>query len=81
MIDVGIPVRNDRREDGKIDKRLMHNKIMIVDSKFVLMGSFNWTENAELKNYENVMILDGDYFIKSYEAEFEKLWKKFEYNA
>ena len=81
MIEAGIEVRNDSKADDKINERLMHNKIMIVDSKFVLMGSFNWTENAELKNYENVMILDGDYFIKSYEAEFEKLWKKFEYNA
>ena len=37
---------------------IAHNKIMIIDSKKVITGSFNFTENAEKNNAENVIILD-----------------------
>ena len=31
---------------------------MIIDSKKVITGSFNFTENADKNNAENVIILD-----------------------
>lgn len=36
--DAGIPTRCDSEE-----KYHMHNKFMLVDQKFLLTGSFNWT--------------------------------------
>ena len=33
---------------------IAHNKIMIVDRKTVITGSFNFTESAELRNAENL---------------------------
>jgi len=37
---------------------IAHNKVMIIDSKKVITGSFNFTENADKNNAENVIILD-----------------------
>jgi len=34
-----------------------HNKVMIIDSKKVITGSFNFTENADKDTAENIIIL------------------------
>ena len=43
-----------------IDDRhaIAHNKIMIIDNRVVITGSFNFTMAAENKNAENLLILD-----------------------
>jgi phosphatidylserine/phosphatidylglycerophosphate/cardiolipin synthase-like enzyme len=38
MADAGIPCRTDNAEQYH-----MHNKFMIVDSLYIVTGSFNWT--------------------------------------
>lgn len=42
-----------------VDKKhaIMHNKIMVIDDRVVITGSFNFTENAEENNAENLLIL------------------------
>lgn len=42
-----------------VDKRhaIMHNKVMVIDGRVVITGSFNFTENAEQRNAENLLIL------------------------
>ena len=37
----------------------MHNKYMIIDDEYVIIGSFNWTNYAVNSNYENCVILKG----------------------
>lgn len=51
LLQAGIPII--------IDKTLgiAHNKIMIIDQTYVITGSFNWTENAQQKNAENIVII------------------------
>jgi len=39
---------------------IAHNKVMIVDGKTVLTGSFNFSEAAEENNAENLLIIQGD---------------------
>ena len=34
----------------------MHHKFAIIDGKKLISGSFNWTMQAAMGNYENVMI-------------------------
>jgi phosphatidylserine/phosphatidylglycerophosphate/cardiolipin synthase-like enzyme len=34
-----------------------HNKIMLLDGRVVITGSFNFTKNAEEKNAENLLII------------------------
>jgi phosphatidylserine/phosphatidylglycerophosphate/cardiolipin synthase-like enzyme len=38
---------------------IAHNKVMIIDQKVVLTGSFNFTNQAEHQNAENLLIIKG----------------------
>ena len=64
----GVPVRNDT------NPRLMHNKVMIIDGKIVLTGSFNWSAGAERRNNENLIVIRSIYVARVYEEEFDKIW-------
>jgi phosphatidylserine/phosphatidylglycerophosphate/cardiolipin synthase-like enzyme len=51
---------------------IAHNKVMIVDRKTLITGSFNFTQQAELHNAENLLILKGHpELVGSYRAAFE----------
>ena len=45
---------------------IAHNKIMIIDKKNVITGSFNFTKAAEDKNAENVLIISSEELAKVY---------------
>jgi phosphatidylserine/phosphatidylglycerophosphate/cardiolipin synthase-like enzyme len=49
---MGIPVVIDDKH------AIAHNKIMIIDNRVVITGSFNFTTAAENKNAENILILE-----------------------
>jgi phosphatidylserine/phosphatidylglycerophosphate/cardiolipin synthase-like enzyme len=49
---MGIPVFIDDKHT------IAHNKIMIIDNRVVITGSFNFTKAAEDKNAENILIID-----------------------
>ena len=36
---------------------IAHNKVMIIDDAYVLTGSFNWTQAAETRNAENLLLI------------------------
>jgi phosphatidylserine/phosphatidylglycerophosphate/cardiolipin synthase-like enzyme len=48
-----------RHIDVKIDANhaIAHNKVMVIDSRTVLTGSFNFTRQAEHENAENLLVL------------------------
>jgi cardiolipin hydrolase len=75
MADAGIPCRTDNEE-----KYHMHNKFMLVDQLYLVTGSFNWTFQAGANNQENVVVLDGKYYIDKYHTEFCNLWGQFSKN-
>ena len=54
---------------------LMHNKFAIIDEK-VWTGSFNWTQAANNKNCENVILTDDPVVCKRYLNHFQDLKKK-----
>ena len=64
----GVPVRNDT------NSKSMHHKVMIVDDAVVLTGSFNWSQNGQDNNNENLMIIDGEDVASSYSEEFQNIW-------
>lgn len=51
----------------------MHNKVMIVDGRTVITGSYNFSRNAETQNDENVLILHDLGLAARYTERFETL--------
>jgi len=49
----GIPVFIDAVHN------IAHNKVMIIDGKTVITGSFNFTKNAEEGNAENLLVISN----------------------
>jgi phosphatidylserine/phosphatidylglycerophosphate/cardiolipin synthase-like enzyme len=51
----------------------IHDKFAVVDSRWVITGSFNWTTSAERRNRENVLVLDCPDLAALFEAEWESI--------
>ncbi len=52
---------------------IAHNKIMIIDNRVVITGSFNFTMAAETKNAENILIMeDMPELTRAYRENFQK---------
>jgi phosphatidylserine/phosphatidylglycerophosphate/cardiolipin synthase-like enzyme len=50
---------------------IAHNKVMVIDHKTVITGSFNFTHQAEAENAENLLIIKGNAALaKSYRSHF-----------
>jgi phosphatidylserine/phosphatidylglycerophosphate/cardiolipin synthase-like enzyme len=47
---------------------IFHDKYMVLDSRFVITGSFNFTEEAEFHNAENLLIIDSPALAALYAA-------------
>jgi phosphatidylserine/phosphatidylglycerophosphate/cardiolipin synthase-like enzyme len=45
---------------------IAHNKIMIIDDRVVITGSYNFTAAAEERNAENLLILTGSGVVNNY---------------
>jgi phosphatidylserine/phosphatidylglycerophosphate/cardiolipin synthase-like enzyme len=60
------------RQDG--NPRIMHHKVIIIDRRSVLFGSFNFTNSANDQNDENIVIMHDPAFAQAFIAEFERVW-------
>ncbi|MCS6994740.1 MAG: phospholipase D-like domain-containing protein [Anaerolineales bacterium] len=54
----------------------MHHKVIIIDEKIVITGSYNFSASAERKNDENVMIFFDEQIARQYLAEFERVFAR-----
>lgn len=63
-----IPVRQDGNSS------FMHNKVIVVDERYVVTGSLNFSTNAEESNDENVIIIDNPEIARLYLQDFERIW-------
>lgn len=54
---------------------IAHNKIIIVDGKTVITGSYNFTQAAEKKNAENLLVITSSKLAALYEENFQKRLK------
>jgi hypothetical protein len=57
------------------EQRLMHNKFCVIDSTWVITGSYNWSDKAET-NYENILLLENKDIAAQYQLYFERLREK-----
>lgn len=52
----------------------MHHKFCVIDEKMCMMGSFNWTKNANENNFEDLSISHNRNLVKGYVLQFETVW-------
>jgi len=62
------------RQDG--NPNTFHHKVLIVDNRIVITGSFNWSANATESNDENLIIIDDADLAAQYIAEFDRVWSR-----
>jgi len=55
---------------------LLHHKVAIIDGETVLTGSYNWTQAAQKRNQENLIIIKDEEIAGVFQKEFEKLFNK-----
>lgn len=67
LVKAGIPIVMDTGSG------IMHDKVMIVDGKYVVTGSFNWSANAENENAENMLILSNPVAVTAYVEEWNRV--------
>ena len=65
----GIPIVSDRKGS------LMHNKFVVVDSRYVWTGSYNLTDNGTWKNDNNAVLIESPEVAAGYLARFEQYWQ------
>ncbi len=66
----GVPVKVENYA-GK-----MHSKTIIIDNKYIVTGSTNFSNSGENKNDENMLIIENPKIAKFYAEFFEYLWAK-----
>ena len=54
----------------------VHSKSIIIDDKYVISGSMNFTNSGENANDENLLIIEDEKLAKYYKGFFEYLWNK-----
>jgi phosphatidylserine/phosphatidylglycerophosphate/cardiolipin synthase-like enzyme len=67
--EAGLDVRTDRNPAN------MHHKVIIVDAKTVITGSYNFSHSAEVRNDENVLVIHDAGLAYQYLLEFEHLFE------
>lgn len=66
LLNNNIPVWNDERVT------IAHNKVIIIDNKTVITGSFNFTKSAQERNAENVIVITDSGLAKKYNENWNK---------
>jgi phosphatidylserine/phosphatidylglycerophosphate/cardiolipin synthase-like enzyme len=61
----GIPTWIDAKH------AIAHNKIMVIDGKTILTGSFNFTKAAEENNAENLLVIQDSKLAAKYAANWQ----------
>lgn len=51
---------------------IAHNKVMIIDEKMILTGSFNWSKAADSKNAENLLFIEDASLSQIYKKNWEQ---------
>ena len=64
------------RQDG--NPATFHHKVIIIDQRWVVTGSFNFSDNADENNNENLIIVDNPEIAKMFLMEFERRWDEAE---
>ena len=70
----------DRLVEGGLSVRLdgnpshMHHKVLIIDERIVITGSYNFSDNAEQRNDENLLVIEDPELAQLYLTEFQRVF-------
>jgi len=64
--DQGVAVFTDKKH------AIAHNKVILIDEKTVITGSFNFTKAAQERNAENLIILKDSKALEAYQINWQK---------
>ena len=53
---------------------IAHNKVMVIDASVVVTGSYNFTNSADTRNAENILVLRSQDLAKSYRENWQTHW-------
>lgn len=72
-----LPLFRENRIPVQIDRvpGIAHNKVVIIDNSTIITGSFNFTNAAEERNSENVLLIHDSEMAKHYLKNWEKRTK------
>ena len=51
----------------------MHHKVFIIDGKIVVLGSYNFSQSAETRNDENILVVYNEDIAQQYLQEFQRV--------
>ncbi len=55
---------------------LMHHKVMIIDESIVIFGSYNFTNSAETKNDETLIVVYNEEIAAQFMNEFQRVYSQ-----
>ncbi len=61
-------------EAAKTHYSAVHSKLLLVDSKYVMLGSNNWTKSASQENIEMAIITSMTQIVRPLQRKFNKDW-------
>jgi len=56
---------------------LMHHKYAVINGQTVITGSYNWSDRADTKNWENLLVIQDQEMVDEYSADFKNLWDNY----
>jgi phosphatidylserine/phosphatidylglycerophosphate/cardiolipin synthase-like enzyme len=68
FVEAGLAVRLDG------NSRNMHHKVIIIDQEIVILGSYNFSSNAENRNDENTLIIHNRDIAEEFYTEFQRVY-------
>ena len=71
LADAGVPFR---WRGGLTEKGAMHSKYAVLDGQILATGSFNWTSNASVNSFENLLFTGEGGVIKAYQSDYDLLY-------
>jgi phosphatidylserine/phosphatidylglycerophosphate/cardiolipin synthase-like enzyme len=60
LLNNGVPVWIDNKVT------IAHNKVMVIDNRTIITGSFNFTQSAQKRNAENLLIIEDEGLAQAY---------------
>jgi phosphatidylserine/phosphatidylglycerophosphate/cardiolipin synthase-like enzyme len=71
LVGEGIAVRFIEIKRGSL-----HHKFILIDTKLLVTGSYNFTNESEFRNHEAAIFTNHKGLIQSFATEFERLWSQ-----